>query len=214
MGSVRGVTKPENLHLSSGRESGAGDYEPLVRAAAAGDRDAVERLLLRAQEVAFRFSLLVCGHAEDAEDVMQDALLRTYRYVGRIRRPEAFRTWLYRTVRNACLMKRRRRVDEPVRVESLDTGQGDRNDGSPAAGADVADRGKAPDELAINAWLGSRLRTALQALPAGLRVIVLLREMEGLSTREVASVTGLSEANVKMRLHRARVLLRAALEDV
>ena len=53
---------------------------------------------MRAQEVAYRFSLLVCGHADDAEDVMQEALLKTYRYVGRIREPEAFRTWLYRTV--------------------------------------------------------------------------------------------------------------------
>jgi DNA-directed RNA polymerase specialized sigma24 family protein len=54
------------------------EYTALVTAAAAGDRPAMEQLLLRAQEVAYRFSLLVCGHAEDAEDVMQDALLKTY----------------------------------------------------------------------------------------------------------------------------------------
>ena len=108
----------------------ARDYDRLVRAAAGGDRPAMEHLLMRAQEVAFRFSLLVCGHAEDAEDVMQDALLKTYRYVAHIEHPEAFRTWLFRTVRNACLMKRRRRVDEPAQVMSLDEGGG--------AGADAA----------------------------------------------------------------------------
>ena len=63
------------------------DYASLVGAAVGGDKDAMERLLMRAQEVAYRFSLLVCGHPEDAEDVMQDALLKTYRIVNRIKEP-------------------------------------------------------------------------------------------------------------------------------
>lgn len=164
---------------------------------------------MRAQEVAFRFSLLVCGHAEDAEDVMQEALIKTYRYVGRIERPEAFRTWLYRTVTNACRMKRRKRVDEPAHVMSLDAGQPDA-DGNQGA-IDVADSAKTPDALAVNTWLGKRLRLALDKLPPQYRYIVLLREVEGLSTKEVASVTGMSTDNVKTRLHRARVMLREEL---
>jgi DNA-directed RNA polymerase specialized sigma24 family protein len=60
------------------------EYAGLVKAAATGDRAAMERLLVRAQEVAYRFSLLVCGHPEDAEDVMQDALLKTFQHVSRI----------------------------------------------------------------------------------------------------------------------------------
>jgi RNA polymerase sigma-70 factor (ECF subfamily) len=203
------VTKRRNLNLLSERAGRSDEYEGLVRAAATGDREAMERLLMRAQEVAFRFSLLVCGHAEDAEDVMQEALLKTYRYVGRIERPEAFRTWLYRTVTNACRMKRRRRVDEPTHLLSIDGGRVDA-DGRTVP-VDVADAGKGPDELALNAWLGRRLRRALAALPGEYRLIVLLREMEGLSTRDVAGVTGLSEDNVKTRLHRARVMLRERL---
>ena len=210
------VTKRAGAHLSDRASRGAEDYAPLVRRAGAGDRAAMERLLMRAQEVAFRFSMLVCGHPQDAEDVMQDALLKAYRHVARIDQPEAFRTWLFRTVRNACLMKRRRRVDEPAQVESIDedldpsgTGDGGR---APRQGLDVADQAKRPDEVAMNAWLGRRLRQALAALSPGDRMIVLMREMEGLSTREVASVTGLTEANVKQRLHRARVRLRAHLE--
>lgn len=186
-------------------------YAGLVRAAAAGDATAMEQLLIRAQEVAFRFSLLVCGHAPDAEDVMQDALMRTYRRVGTIKDPAAFRTWLFRIVRNACLMKRRKRVDEPARVESLDDPlRSGHADGIPTP-RDVATGGKGPEELALNAWLGRRLRRALAALPPAYRMIVLLREMEGLSTREVADVTGMTEVNVKTRLHRARVMLREAL---
>ena len=73
------------------RDREAADYPALVRAAAAGRRDALEQLLMRSQEVAYRFGLTVCGHTEDAEDVMQEALLKTYQQVARIRDPEAFR---------------------------------------------------------------------------------------------------------------------------
>lgn len=169
-------------------------------------------MLMRAQEVGFRFSLLVCGHAEDAEDVMQEALLRTYRHVGQIKRPEAFRTWLYRTVRNACLMKRRRRVDEPSRLLSLD--DGGRNADGARVRLEVKDGARPPDEAAMNRWLGRRLRSALSALPPAYRMIVILREVEGLSTREVSSIAKMSEANVKTRLHRARVMLRERLGDL
>jgi RNA polymerase sigma-70 factor (ECF subfamily) len=209
----RTVTKSGDLHLLKDDDRRAAEYAALVRRAADGDAGAMEDLLIRAQEVAFRFSFLACGHTEDAEDVMQDALLRTYRHVGRIRQPEAFRAWLYRTVRNACLMKRRRRIGEPARHVSLDSGEITGGDGDSTT-IDVADRAKMPDQVAINRWLGARLRTALSALPPELRVLVFLRDMESLSTREVAQVLRISEPNVKTRLHRARVILRKQLEDL
>jgi RNA polymerase sigma-70 factor (ECF subfamily) len=189
------------------------EYAALVRDAATGDRDAIERLLLKSQEVAYRFSLLVCGHPEDAEDVMQDALLKTYRYVNSITEPEAFRTWLYTTVRNACLMKRRRRVGEPSHFVSLENGIPS-PDGDASTPIDIADEARPADQQLIDAWMDSRLRDALKKLPPPYRMIVVMREMEGLSTREVATVTGMSEANVKTRLHRARLMLRRHLEDV
>src|SRR5512132_4677924 len=114
------VTKATNVHPSVDDAVGA-MYAALVKDAAGGDRGAMERLLMRAQEVAYRFSLLVCGQPEDAEDVMQDALLKTYQHVSGIADPTAFRTWLYTTVRNACLMKRRRRAGEPSHFESLES---------------------------------------------------------------------------------------------
>jgi RNA polymerase sigma-70 factor (ECF subfamily) len=187
-------------------------YAGLVRDAATGDRGAMERLLMRAQEVAYRFSLLVCGHPEDAEDVMQDALLKTYQHVTRIQDPNAFRTWLYTTVRHLCLVKRRRRVGEPAHHVSLDVGpDGGEGRRSPM---DVADQGKAADERLVDQWIGGRLRRALAALPPALRALVVMREVEGLSTREVATIMGISEDNVKQRLHRARVRMRRQLEAV
>jgi RNA polymerase sigma-70 factor, ECF subfamily len=188
-----------------------GEYAALVKAAAAGDRSAMERLLERAQEVAYRFSLLVCGHPEDAEDVMQDALFKTYRHVEQIKDPEAFRTWLYSTVRNACLMKRRRRVGEPSRLVSVEHGV-DTNTGP--VPVDVADPSRPVDQKLIDGGVDARLRQALNRLPPTYRMIVVMREIEGLSTKEVAAIAGVSEANVKQRLHRARLMLRKRLEEV
>ena len=210
---VRGrrVTKERRVNPDDPKQSAdraADEYTSLVRAAAGGDTEALERLLMRAQEVAWRFSRAVCGHADDAEDAMQEALIKTYRYVGRIREPEAFRPWLYRTVRNACLMGRRKRAGEPARLQSL-------NEAPPGAErpvtTDVRHPGKNPEQLAHNADLRQRLRQALRKLPAPYRAIVFLREMEGLSTYEVAKIMGISEDNVKTRLHRARVHLQETL---
>lgn len=170
----------------------------------------MERLLMRAQEVAYRFSQMVCGRADDADDAMQEALLKTYRYASRIRQPSAFRAWLYRTVKNACLIGRRRRVDEPQHMLSLDELLPSREGGTQPI--EVADPGKGPDQIAINRALGRRLNAALAKLPQPYRLIVFLREIEGLSTREVARVAGISEANVKTRLHRARLFLRQELD--
>lgn len=208
---MRTVNDPGSLEPPHA-ENARTEYAALVTNAAAGDRQAMEQLLLRAQEVAYRFSLLVCGHSQDAEDVMQDALLKTYQYVKRIDQPEAFRTWLYTTVRNACLMKRRRRVGEPAHFVSLEHGVEGRN-GATAA-VDVADNSQPIDQQLIDDWMDGRLRDALKKLPPEYRMIVVMREMEGLSTREVAAVTGYSEANVKTRLHRARLMLRRHMEGV
>jgi RNA polymerase sigma-70 factor (ECF subfamily) len=186
------------------------EYASLVKQAATGDRGAMERLLMRAQEVAYRFSLLVCGHPEDAEDVMQEALLQTYRHARAIEAPEAFRTWLYATVRNACLMKRRRRAGEPAEFVSIE--QGSSEDGATVP-VDVADASRPLDQQLVDTWMDARLRDALKKLPPSYRMIVVMREMEGLSTKEVAAVSGISEANVKTRLHRARLMLRRHLEN-
>ena len=196
------------VHQERAADTVPDEYADLVRAAVAGDAGALDRLLMRAQEVAWRFSTSVCGHADDAEDAMQEALIKTYRYVGRIREPDAFRPWLYRTVRNACLTSRRKRAGQPTRLQSLDeTLPGPEG----PVTRDVRHPGKNPEELADNADLRRRLRHALQTLPAPYRAIVFLREMEGLSTHEVATVLGISEDNVKTRLHRARVQLQQTL---
>lgn len=131
-----------------------------------------------------------------------------YRYAGQIRDPGAFRPWLYRTVRNACLVGRRKKVHEPRRIESLDASVL----GSESWRHEPKDPGSDPERLAVSAQEHRALQKALQSLPGPYRAVVFLREMEGLSTREVAMVLDISEDNVKTRLHRARAALQAQLE--
>jgi RNA polymerase sigma factor (sigma-70 family) len=169
----------------------------------APDEQTMARLLEETQALAYRFSLMVCGHTEDAEDAMQDALLQTYRHAGSIRQPQGFRTWLYRTVKNACLMSRRTKVAEPTRFASLDAVM--------AEGHDPISDGPSPEEVTTAESERRRFRQAFATLPANYRLVAFLRDVEGLSTREVAEVVGISESNVKQRLLRARRLLRQAL---
>jgi RNA polymerase sigma-70 factor (ECF subfamily) len=205
------VTKRGDSNPSPrGHDGRAADVAALLVAAQGGNQAAMERLLMKAQEIAYRFSLLVCGHADDADDAMQEALLKTYRHAGQIKEPAAFRTWLYRTVKNACLISRRKRVDEPARLHSLDEVSLTPDGG--VQRIDVVDPGRRPDQVMENTRLRQSLHRALQTLPPESRLIVFLREVEGLSTRDVAAVVGISEANVKTRLHRARLSLRRYLE--
>ena len=185
------------------------EYTRLVRAAMDGDARALEDLLARSQSVVRRFSDAVCGGEADSEDAAQEALIKTYRYVKGLRDPESFRAWLYRTVKNACLIGRRKRVGEPSHLESIDAS----SEGDDPISLKVPDAGKSPEELAVNARLREQLRDALFKLPQNQRVVVFLREMEGLSTREVAEVVGISEDNVKARLSRARARLRHELGE-
>lgn len=175
------------------------EYATLVRDAASGDPAAVERLLESAQGLAHRFSLAVCGHANDVDDATQEALVKAFRHVSRIQQPDAFRAWLYRTVRNACLISRRRRAAEPARFESLE-------------GLALAVPGRSPEDVALSDASSRQLRRALQHVPPSYRQVIFLRDMEGLSTREAATVLRTSEDNVKTRLRRARTQLRKELE--
>lgn len=164
----------------------------------AGEAAALDELLDRALGIARRYSAAVCGHAPDREDAVQEALLQTFRHARGIREPRAFRSWLYRTVKNACLIGRRRSAARAL--SSLD------------GGVEAVDPSRAADDRLLAAEDGARVRAALGALPPSYREAVFLRDFEGLSTREVARVLGITEANVKVRLHRAHAQLRRRLQ--
>ncbi len=175
-------------------------YDAVLDRVRAGDPAAIDDLLRQAQVIARRYSQAVCGRAPDSEDAMQEALLQTFRHATRIREPKAFRSWLYRTVKNACLIGRRRK--------GIDRQTGSMADGT---GFDVADASPSAHFALESAEERERVRGALARLAPSHREVVFLRDLEGLSTREVARVLGISEPNVKVRLHRAHAQLRQRL---
>lgn len=181
------------------------DYTALFERIRTGDSSALEDLLDRAQHIARRYSEAICGRAPDSEDALQEALLRTFRHAGRIRQPAAFRAWLYKTVKNACLVGRRRPAAGPRQLQSLD-------DAAHADRFEPADTRPAADERFARLESADAIRKTLAALPASYREAVFLRDLEGLSTKEVARVLGISEANVKVRLHRAHERLRMLMD--
>jgi RNA polymerase sigma-70 factor (ECF subfamily) len=185
-------------HPPGASEPGA--YGAVLDRVRAGDPAAIEDLLRQAQVIARRYSQAVCGRAPDSDDAMQEALLQTFRNAGNIREPKAFRSWLYRTVKNACLIGRRRKgVEQHARP------------GGDEAALEVADAAPGADVAVESAEERERVRAALARLAPAHREVVFLRDLEGLSTREVARVLGISEPNVKVRLHRAHAQLKKRL---
>lgn len=170
----------------------------LLERARAGNPQALDELLARALSIARRYSAAVCGKAPDREDAVQEALVQTFRHARGIREPRAFRSWLYRAVKNACLIGRRR--GGSTRTREIEEG------------AEPADPARLADDLVAAQEDRRRVRAAVAGLPQSYREAVFLRDFEGLSTKEVSRVLGITEANVKVRLHRAHAQLRRRLE--
>jgi RNA polymerase sigma-70 factor, ECF subfamily len=183
--------------------------EALLEAVRRDDPAAFQRFVERYGRRIYGFGLRVCGEPEDAKDVAQDTLLRAFQSLTDLAEPKALRTWLYRVASNACWMKRRRGKFEPERELSLDELM-PRLDGAESG---VLDARPLPDENASRAELRASLRAAIDELPPHYRIVLVLRDMEELDTREVAGALDLPESTVKMRLHRARLLVRQRLEE-
>jgi len=172
------------------------------------DPAAFEQFVQRYGERIFGFGVRVCGEREDARDVLQDTLLQAYRSLKKLEEPRALRSWLYRVVSNACLMKRRKRAGEPDRQLSLDElmprGRGE-------AEISIPDASDLPDRTVERSQVQQVVRDAIRTLSPDYRIVLVLRDMEQLSTRETADALELPESTVKMRLHRARLAVRKAL---
>jgi len=157
----------------------------------------------------YAFGMRVCGNPQDAQDVAQDTLLQAFRSLEKLEEPGALRSWLYRIAANACLMKRRK-TGGAKRELSLDDLR-PRLDGT--VRWEIPDFRPLPDEQASKEQLRATVRDAIRELPQHYRIVLVLRDMEQLSTRETAEALDLPEPTVKMRLHRARLMVRQTLEN-
>jgi len=173
-----------------------------------GKLEDVEQALETLQEVVYGFGMKVCGVREDAEDTAQETLIRLARQLKEFPDARALAVWLYKVAKTQCLMSRRKSKFAPAQILSLDALMPKE---SGAAAPAVKSWEITPEEIVLNKELRSKLEDAVLALPKPYRLVLILRDMEQLDTREVAEVMGISEETTKMRLHRARVFLRNAL---
>jgi RNA polymerase sigma-70 factor (ECF subfamily) len=158
----------------------------------------------------YGFSVRMCGEREDARDTVQETLFQAFRSLKSLKEPKALRSWLYRVASNACLMKRRKGKYEPDRELSLDELM-PRDPGG--AGVEIPDASGLPEDEVLREEARQKVREAIRGLPRHYRIVLVLRDMEHLSTREVSEALNLPESTVKMRLHRARLGVRKHLEQ-
>jgi len=175
--------------------------------------NAVDRFLQEIKQTVLNFGMKVCGgKVEDAEDTMQEVLLQFFKGAKKLNfnDPSALRVWLYKVAKNACLMSRRRGKYEPKYTYSLDdtTHITSRDDGNESY---MCDSSNMPDK-AVQIEENNRLiEDALQKIPIDYRLVLILRDMEDLSTKEASDILEISESNVKVKLHRARLMMREEL---
>ena len=183
----------------------------LTRALMDGHAGAFEEFVEHFRSKIFQYSWLMCGQREDAEEVAQETLLRVFESLSQLREPERVRPWVFRIAKNACLMKRRKSIFAPMQELSLDelvppAGR----DGEPRA-FEIGDSSSLPEDELLRSELRVALHRAIAELPQTYRAVVLLRDLEELSTEETAQILDISPDAVKTRLHRGRLALRQNL---
>lgn len=184
----------------------------LAKALAAGEPEAFERFVGYFRTKIFRYTWLMCGHREDAEEVSQETLLKVFESFEQLREPENVRAWVFRIARNACLMKRRKSVFAPAQELSLDELMPAAHHDGGEVRIEIADWSGLPDAQVLRSELRGVLHRAIEELPDTYRPVLILRDVEELSTEEAAQVLDLSTDVIKTRLHRARLALRQKLD--
>jgi len=185
----------------------------LARQLLTGEPEAFDRFVEHFRAKIFQYSWLMCGHREDAEEVAQETLLKIFESFDQLRAPERVRPWVFRIAKNACLMKRRKSVFAPEHEFSLDQFLPAKNQSEGQAKLDIADWSRLPDDQLLQSEMKQVLQRAIGDLPEIYRAVILLRDLEELSTQETAQIMEVSEDTVKTRLHRARLALRQTLDE-
>ena len=176
--------------------------QELVAAARRGDQNAFGQLVADNQAMVYSLAYRMTGHADDAEDLAQEAFLNAWRGLDKFRGQSSFSTWLYRLTSNACvdfLRKKKRRGELSMTLEE---------DGEEERQADITDERWSPQEEVERQETREAVRQGLAALSPDHREVLLLRELEGLSYREIGQRLGLEEGTVKSRIARGRLALR------
>jgi len=192
---------PGTETLEQARAEGWTDEEVVDRVLA-GDVALYEIIMRRYNQRLYRVARSIVRDDHEAEDVMQDAYVRAYQHLSQFARRAPFSTWLTRIAVHEALARVRQRNRMQPMEESEHEGE---------FVMEFAESSPGPEQLASKAELGHLLEEALMSLPDQFRSVIVLRDVEEMSTAETAAALDLSEENVKVRLHRGRALLRGWL---
>ena len=175
----------------------------LVQRSQEGDRSAFNQLVLKYRNRVMGIATRMLGDRVEAEDLAQDVFVKVYHGLQGFQGESLFSTWLYRITANSCLNHRKRRRREFQITEAM-------NDPEPIP----PDGASSPHALLERKELKVVLEKAIGALPQEQRVVLILRDIEGLSYEEIADSLRLELGTVRSRLHRARMLVQASIKEI
>ena len=175
----------------------------MIERASRGDAAAFNRLMEQHERRMYAVALRMCGNREDAQDCLQEAMLRVYRAIGGFKGQSSFSTWVYRITMNTCLDELRRKKNrQSTSLDSLlDMGW------SPS------DDTNAPEKQAMRSELRRNLNRAIQELPEEMRSAVVLRDIQGFSYEEIAHMLEINVGTIKSRISRGREKLREKMKE-
>jgi len=173
-----------------------------------GDKAEFARLVDAHYQLIYRLALKMLGDPQDAEDILQETFIKAYRHIQNFNGRSSLATWLYRIATNEALMFLRRRRPDSISVDKpFETDDGDE------IPVELVDWCCLPEKELMSTEARVHLDQAIRTLTPNLRAVFVLRDIEGLSTRETAQVLEISEMAVKTRLSRARMSLREELSS-
>ena len=172
--------------------------EQLIQRASGGDMAAFNELLGLHEKRMYGICLRMCRNPEDAQDCLQEAMLRVFRAITGFKGQSTFSTWLYRITMNACIDELRRRKNAPqVSMEAL-----------MEDGWTQPDPEETPEQRAVSSEQRSRLSALIHQLPEDMRAAVVLRDIQGFSYEEISAILDTNVGTVKSRISRGRERLR------
>src|ERR1035437_8808350 len=169
--------------------------------------ESTDRALALLQNTVYSFSMKVCGHPQDAEDTMQDVLLKSIPHLAKFDNSQALTVWLYKVARNRCISSHRGSKLARARNLSLDELMPDSRELQEL----LKSHAPSPEAALLTSETAEHLRASILKVPPQYRMVLVLHDMEELRTADVAKIMGLREGTVRVRLHRARLMVRQQL---
>ena len=179
------------------------DEGRMIERASGGDPEAFNRLMERHERRMYAVALRMCANREDAQDCLQEAMLRVYRAIGSFKGESSFSTWVYRITMNTCLdeLRRRKNKQSASLDDLLDEGWAPADDRS------------SPEKHAVRAETARVLRETIRELPEDMRAAVVLRDIQGYTYEEIAQMLEINVGTIKSRISRGREKLREKLKE-